>query len=159
MASNFNMTKGQPDWQSNIDNFMNEYYGNDSGAMTTGIVLLNGVTLYGNVDAMRYQTFSNASGLGFAIWGGLSVPVANIGSSSSETGNGQSIDLFKLPTNVVGTNTTNTSWLTSCSGGVARLNWDPSVSVIRIDSFPDSWTKPSSGSIWVDTTHAFMTHK
>lgn len=87
MANKNNIAKGQSDWQKNINNFMNEYFGNDSGKITSGITYLNGAKAYtgqNEVDGSTYvtsgisiQTLSSASGISAIIHGGVAIDPAN----------------------------------------------------------------------------------
>ncbi|WP_461241211.1 hypothetical protein [Paucilactobacillus sp. N302-9] len=167
MANKNNIAKGQSDWQKNINNFMNEYFGNDSGKITSGITYLNGAKAYtgqNEVDGSTYvtsgisiQTLSSASGISAIIHGGVAVPASLV---NSETGtvvaDSSTTPIVQFPKNVL-TKLIGDQWVTPCSGGVARLRFNANDGTVSIYPYGFTWSgeAPKTGTIWLDVFHIF----
>lgn len=162
MANKNNIVKGAPDWNIKVNDFMNEYFGNDSGFVTSGITYVNGATVYKNdsgTSVNGIQELSSASGIGFATFGAISIPASIIDSSTGVvTDDGNTVPLVKFPTNVG--NETTATWYALCTGGIARLAWnaDHTISIYPY-SFMMLGEKPSTGTLWLDISHIYAIHE
>ncbi|WP_461241220.1 hypothetical protein [Paucilactobacillus sp. N302-9] len=167
MANKNNIAKGQSDWQTNINNFMNEYFGNDSGKITAGITCLNGATPYksqNEVDGSTYvtsgismQTLSSVSGISAIIHGGVTVPVSLVNSTTGTVvEDSNTIPIVQFPKNVL-TKLIGDQWSTPCSNGVARLRFNANDGTVSIYPYGFTWSgnAPTSGTIWLDVFHIF----
>ncbi|ANK59806.1 hypothetical protein [Loigolactobacillus backii] len=150
MANEYNITKGTQNWNVNANNFMNEYFGSDSGYQTTGITYTNGATAD---DPVSYQTLSSASGIGLIVFGGISIPNTLIDSGYDP------VPIIKFPANA-NVKAFGLQWYAPCSGGIARLMLNESMNAILIypSYFIYNHGKPT-GNLFVNVSQIFSTHR
>lgn len=150
MANMYNITKGTQNWNVSANNFMNEYFGADTGYQTTGITYVNGAKAYGS-NGVGYQMLSSASGIGLIVFGSISIPSTLIDSGNSP------VPIVKFPANV---KTVGNNWYAPCTGGIARLMFNESANTIEIypGYFIYNHEKPT-GNVWVNVSQIFSTHK
>lgn len=151
MANTNNIVVAANGWAAKINNFMNEYFGSDSGYQTTGVTYANGATASG--DPVGYQTLSSASGIGLIVFGGISIPSTLIDSGNNP------VPIVKFPNNIK-VNGGNFQWYAPCTGGITRLLFSESDNAILI--YPGYFIynngKPT-GNLWVNVSQIFSTHK
>ncbi|ATO55916.1 hypothetical protein ATO00_11285 [Loigolactobacillus coryniformis subsp. coryniformis] len=151
MANKFNISNGASGWSKQLNDFMNEYFGNDVTASSSGITFLNGVT---SSDGIKYRLFSNKSGIAFAIFGSVSVPVSSLSKTGYET------KLFNIPTNLPNFGETSQPWVAPSTGGQVRLSLAFSTNQVSIATMSGStldWANSASSStkMWIDCAHIF----
>lgn len=148
MANTNNIVVAANGWAAKINNFMNEYFGSDSGYQTTGVTYANGATAG---DPVSYQTLSSASGIGLIVFGGISIPSTLIDSGDNP------VPIVKFPANV---KAVGNQWYAPCTGGIARLMFNESTNAILIypGYFIYNHGKPT-GNLWVNVSQIFSTHK
>ena len=152
MANEYNITKGTQNWNVNVNNFMNEYFGNDSGYLTAGITYFNGAKVYTGTP-LGYQTLSSASGVGLVTFGGITIPSTLINNASTDG------TIVKLPLNFKLNE--DDEWYTPCTGGTARLKFNQSDNSIEIYPYAFIFVndKVPTGDLWINISHLFPIHK
>lgn len=158
MANTNNIVVAANGWAAKINNFMNEYFGSDSGYQTTGVTYANGAKANG--DPVGYQTLSSASGIGLIVFGGITIPSTLINNVGTEIdGITDNTPIVKLPLNIKLNE--DDQWYAPCTGGTARLRFNQSDNSIGIYTYGFILVngKVPTGDVWINISHLFPIHK
>ena len=160
MTSKFNFIKGASDWVTKVNDFMNEYYGLDSGYTTNGITYFNGVTDASGGHNIRYRTYSNKSGIGFVLYGGVSIPISVVKNSSGNLIEGYLLTLPITSLPKLLTDAGGLSYIAPSTGGQVRLSLSTNTGILSASSINGdtaNWVKSAklTDKMWIDVTHTF----
>jgi hypothetical protein len=139
---------------------MNEYFGDDNGWQTDGIVYLNGVTDADGGHNIRYRTYSNKSGIGFVLYGELKVPISVIKNSAGGLIEGSLLTLPVASTsNII--DGSGLPYMAPSDGGQVRLRLATSsgiLSVVSINGSTAEWAESAklTDTMWININHTFM---
>ncbi|WP_035456931.1 hypothetical protein [Loigolactobacillus coryniformis] len=159
MANKYNITKGTQNWNVNANNFMNEYFGSDSGYLTAGITYFNGTKVYTGAT-VGYQALSSVSGVGLVTFGEITIPSTLINNNGTKIdGITDNTPVVKLPLNIKLNE--DDQWYAPCTGGAVRLRFNQSDNSIGIYTFGFIFADNTvpTGNVWINISHLFPIHK